>query len=132
MSKLPRPRHGTIVAYLALFIALGGTSYALTVNSEDVPKDALSGKDIENLTIRDFKSTELPLQVVTGNKVTIGADGAGIGLAGCPDGIPTGGGYAGSVSGHVSASHPLANAWYIQVAGAPQGASFTPYAVCSD
>lgn len=53
-----RPSHATVVAYLALFVALGGSSYAaLKVTGRNVPKDALSGADIKNLTGRDVRSS---------------------------------------------------------------------------
>ncbi len=54
MSKLRslRPRHTTVVAYLALFVALGGSAYAVTiakknsVTSKSVKNDSLKGADI--------------------------------------------------------------------------------------
>jgi hypothetical protein len=56
----PRPRHATVVAYLALFVALGGTSYAVTrITGKNVPKDALTGADIKNLTGKDVRNNSL-------------------------------------------------------------------------
>ena len=134
MSRLRfrRPRHATIVAYLALFIAIGGSSYAaMTVHSEDVPKNELTGSDIKNLTINDLKGQQLPLQIVTGPKVTVGSSGAAFGAVACPDGLATGGGYSGGIAGHVSSSLPVpSGGWAVQVEGAPEGATFTTYAVC--
>jgi hypothetical protein len=87
LSKLRsyRPSHGTVVAYLALFIALGGTSYGLatgsidsreiknnSVRSKDIRNNDVRGKDIRTGTIRssdvangsllgkDFKAGQLP------------------------------------------------------------------------
>jgi hypothetical protein len=87
LSKLRsyRPSHGTVVAYLALFIALGGTSYGVatgsigsreiknnSVRSKDIRNDDVRGKDIRTGTIRssdvangsllakDFKRGQLP------------------------------------------------------------------------
>jgi hypothetical protein len=55
-----RPSHATVVAYLALFVALGGSSYAaLRVTSRNVPKDALTGADIKNLTGKDVHNNSL-------------------------------------------------------------------------
>jgi hypothetical protein len=55
-----RPRHSTVVAYLALFVALGGTSYAaIRVTSKNVPKDALTGADIKDLTGADVRNNSL-------------------------------------------------------------------------
>jgi hypothetical protein len=55
-----RPSHATVVAYLALFVALGGSSYAaLKVTGRNVPKDALTGADIKNLTGKDVRNNSL-------------------------------------------------------------------------
>ena len=52
-----RPGHATVVAYLALFVAFGGSSYAaVRVTSQDVPKDALTGADIKKLTGKEPKN----------------------------------------------------------------------------
>ena len=60
MLRSRRPSHATVVAYLALFIALGGSSYAaLKVTSRNVPKDALTGADIKNLTGKDVRNNSL-------------------------------------------------------------------------
>src|SRR5206468_2752845 len=54
-----RPSHATVVAYLALFVALGGSSYAaITVTGKNVKNSSLTGKDVKNnsLTGSDIKS----------------------------------------------------------------------------
>jgi hypothetical protein len=56
LRKLPRgrPSHATVVAYLALFVALGGTSAWAThevINSSDVVNESLTGADIKNGTL---------------------------------------------------------------------------------
>ncbi|HLL86668.1 MAG TPA: hypothetical protein VK387_05100 [Thermoleophilaceae bacterium] len=51
LSELPfpRPRHGTVVAYLALFVALGGTAYAAaTIGSAQVIDDSLRSVDLKD------------------------------------------------------------------------------------
>lgn len=49
-----------VVSVIALFVALGGSSYAaLKVTSRNVPKDALTGADIKNLTGRDVRNDSL-------------------------------------------------------------------------
>jgi hypothetical protein len=49
-----------VVSVIALFVALGGSSYAaLKVTSRNVPKDALTGADIKNLTGRDVTNNSL-------------------------------------------------------------------------
>jgi hypothetical protein len=58
-----RPNHSTIAAYAALFIALGGTSYAaVTVSGKNVKDNSLTTKDIKNKSLlkKDFKSGQLP------------------------------------------------------------------------
>jgi hypothetical protein len=50
--RLRLPRHGTIVAYAALFVALGGTAYAAnTVGSKDIIDNSVQSKDIKDQTI---------------------------------------------------------------------------------
>ena len=54
-SGSARPRHGVVVAYLALFVALGGTSYGLatgTVGSREIEDGALKSKDLRNEGVR--------------------------------------------------------------------------------
>jgi hypothetical protein len=46
------PRHGTAVAYIALFVALGGTAYAAnTVGSKDIIDNSVQSKDIKDQTV---------------------------------------------------------------------------------
>jgi len=48
-----RPRHATIVAYLALFVALGGSSYAaLRVGSAQIVNNSVRTKDLRNNDVR--------------------------------------------------------------------------------
>ncbi len=53
-SLIPRrPRHATVVAYLALFVALGGSSYAaLRVSSGQIADNGVRSKDIRNNDVR--------------------------------------------------------------------------------
>jgi hypothetical protein len=68
-----RPSHATVVAYLALFVALGGSSYAaLRVGSGQIVDNSVRSKDIRNNDVRsndvknrsllakDFKAGQLP------------------------------------------------------------------------
>jgi hypothetical protein len=61
LSKLrTRLTFANVVSVIALFVALGGSSYAaLKVTSRNVPKDALTGADIKNLTGRDVRNDSL-------------------------------------------------------------------------
>ena len=77
MSRLHRHlSYANVVASLALFLALGGTSYAaLVITSKNVKNGSLTGKDIKNasvasadiknnsLLVKDFKPGQLPVGV---------------------------------------------------------------------
>ena len=66
--RLSRPRHSTVAAYLALSVALGGTSYAAvtlpknSVGSKQIKKNAVRSKHVRNhsLLARDFKAGQIP------------------------------------------------------------------------
>lgn len=77
LNKLrQRFTYANVMSTLAVFIALGGSSYAaLKVTGRNVPKDALTGADIKNITGRD----------VTNNSLT-GTDVKGIGTGDVSDG----------------------------------------------
>ena len=68
MPRISRPSPAMIVALLALFIALGGTGYAVTklpknsVGREQIKNDAVDGGKVENYTLkaRDFAPGQLP------------------------------------------------------------------------
>jgi hypothetical protein len=51
MKTIRRPSHGTIAAYLALFITLGGTAYALergSITSREIAKGAVKRSEIKS------------------------------------------------------------------------------------
>jgi uncharacterized protein YjbI with pentapeptide repeats len=54
MSSLkPRINHTTVVAYLALFVALGGTAFAAaTITGRDVVNNSLTGADLRDGSVR--------------------------------------------------------------------------------
>jgi hypothetical protein len=56
LKRIPRPSPGLIIACLALFAALAGVAGALPgkniIDSGDVKKDALKGKDIKESTLK--------------------------------------------------------------------------------
>jgi hypothetical protein len=66
--RFRRPSHGTVAAYAALFVALGGTSYAAitlpsnSVGSTQIKKNAVTSSKVKNhsLLAADFASGELP------------------------------------------------------------------------
>jgi len=59
-----RPRHGTVVAYLALFLALGGTSYALTVTSRQIKNRSVRAIDVARNTLSGVEVNESRLSKV--------------------------------------------------------------------
>ena len=94
--------YANVVATIALFVALGGASYAaIRVTGRNVPRDALTGADIKNLTGRDVRNNTLdsrdirnllatdfrPGQLPRGEKGETGATGAPGSL---PDTLPSG------------------------------------------
>jgi hypothetical protein len=51
MPKISRPRHATIVAYLALLVALSGTAYSVgagSIGSKELKKNAVVSSKIKN------------------------------------------------------------------------------------
>jgi len=47
-----RPRHATVVAYLALFVALGGTVYAAaTINGRQIKKNSIPGNRLRRKSV---------------------------------------------------------------------------------
>lgn len=61
LAKLrTRLTYANVVATLALFVALGGSSYAaIRITGKNVPKDALTGADIRELTGKDVRNNSL-------------------------------------------------------------------------
>src|SRR3954454_9216033 len=76
-----RGRHGTVVAYLALFVALGGTGYAATkITGKQIKDSSITSADVKNRSLlsKDFKKGQLPagLPGPQGAPGRTGADGA--------------------------------------------------------
>jgi len=131
---LPRPRHATVVAYLALGVALSGTSYAAAtlsrnsvrsahikngqVRAPDLARNAVKSSRVVDgsLLARDFKSGQLPAgpQGVPGPKGDAGAtnvtvkavNATGEAVARCPAGSRATGGGADSLEGFVVGQGP--------------------------
>jgi len=63
-----RPSHAVVAAYMALFLALGGTSYAAvklpknSVGSKQIKKNGVRSADVKNRSLKrvDFKAGQLP------------------------------------------------------------------------
>ena len=68
-----RPSHAVVVAYLALFVALGGTATAVTiVTGNNVKNNSLTGADIKTASVtgRDLKNNSVgSLDIKDGNLV---------------------------------------------------------------
>lgn len=131
---LPRPRHGTVVAYLALGVALSGTSYAAAtlsrnsvrsahikngqVKTADLARNAVKSSRVADgsLLAKDFKPGQVPAgpQGSQGPKgdpgattVTVKAVSAmGEAIARCPTGSRATGGGADSFEGLVVGQGP--------------------------
>ena len=105
-----RLTYGNVVATLALFLALGGTSYAaISITGKNVKNSSLTGKDVKNnsltgadvktiksgdvadrsLLAKDFKTGQLPAgpKGDTGSAGADGARGAAI-ISGQATGLP--------------------------------------------
>jgi hypothetical protein len=56
-------RHGTVVAYLALFAAIGGSAYAVTtVTGKSIKNGTITGRDVKN---HSLEATELTARAVS-------------------------------------------------------------------
>lgn len=58
----PRFNHATVIAYLALFVALGGVSYGVatgSIDSREIKNNTIRGKDVKNLTGADIDESSL-------------------------------------------------------------------------
>jgi hypothetical protein len=87
-----RPSHATVVAYLALFVALGGSAYAVgKLDGDSIAKRSIPGnrlekgsvgtKEVKDLLAKDFKKGQLPagprgLQGIQGIQGVQGPSGA--------------------------------------------------------
>lgn len=71
--KLPRPTSSSVIATVALFLALGGSSYAaIQISGSSIRNGTVTGKDLKNgsvksadvgngsLLAKDFRSGQLP------------------------------------------------------------------------
>jgi hypothetical protein len=62
--------YANVMASIAVFIALGGSSYAaLRITGQNVPKDALTGADIKNLTGKDIRNNSLTGQDIADGRL---------------------------------------------------------------
>jgi hypothetical protein len=89
--RLTRPQPALVVSLLALFVALGGTSYAaITVTGANVKNGSLTGTDIKNGSLRgadvhngSLTAGDLSLDTIASLRGATGARGAA-GATGAP------------------------------------------------
>src|SRR5215210_5966429 len=139
IKRLSR-RHGTAVAYLALFAALSGSAYAAaTVTGQTIKDGTITGKDVKNRSLGKDKLSRTAVSSLTGPEGPQGPAGnrgpqgpAGpIGPKGAagPEGPagPTGPQGPTGISGYQVVVTPVANATTIT-----KGASDRVGVVCPD
>jgi hypothetical protein len=68
--------HGTVVAYLALFAALGGSAYAaVTVTGKDIKNGTVTGKDVKNRSLGPKKLSKKAIGSLSGQSGPAGPQG---------------------------------------------------------
>jgi hypothetical protein len=69
-------RHGTAVAYLALFAALGGSAYAaVTVTGKNIKDGTVTGRDVKNRSLGTNKLSTTALSSLAGQRGPAGPQG---------------------------------------------------------
>ena len=69
----PRLNHATVVAYLALFVALGGSSFAaVKISGDNIQNKSIAGKKLENRTITRGKIKKNTLTGIEINESRLG------------------------------------------------------------
>jgi len=75
LKRLSR-RHGTAVAYLALFAALGGSAYAaVTVTGKNIKDGTVTGRDVKNASLGKNKLSATAVSSLTGQRGPAGPQG---------------------------------------------------------
>ena len=100
-GKLRTPSHAVVVAYLSLFVALGGSSYAaVKITGKNVTNNSLTGRDIKNLGTADVKNRSLLSKDFKAGQLPAGAQGpaGGRGATGATGTVDTSNFYSKSAS----------------------------------
>jgi hypothetical protein len=139
-----RITYANVAATLALFLALGGTSYALTVTGKTIKDGSITGKDVRKNSLKPSDIKGLGAHVVVRPGTVSSSDSVTTSFARCDPGesLISGGYYTGSSSGLPSAqvNGPLElsgtpSGWLVEMAVEPQGVghnfSLTAYALCA-
>jgi hypothetical protein len=72
-----RLTYANVVATLALFVALGGSSYAaITITGKNVKDGSLTGKDVKNRSLGTTDLSKKTVKSLTGKRGATGARGA--------------------------------------------------------
>lgn len=123
-----RPSPATLIAFVALLVALGGTSYAAitlpanSVGGQQLKKNAVTGTKVKDRSLKaaDFAVGQLPARATT---VTVreGAPSTDRGTATCEPGERAVGGGARTASGLLDETKPTPSS------GTPTGWTATAY-----
>ena len=69
-------RHTTVVAYLALFAALGGSAYAaVTVTGKNIKDGTVTGRDVKNRSLGTSKLSASAVSSLSGQRGPAGPEG---------------------------------------------------------
>jgi hypothetical protein len=75
LKRLSR-RHATAVAYLALFVALGGSAYAaVTITGKEIKDATITGRDIKNQSLGRNKLSAATVSSLAGQRGPAGPQG---------------------------------------------------------
>lgn len=77
MRRPPRPSPATVMSAIALFVSLGGISYAAaTIGSSQLKDNSVASKDIKNRTIKTRDINRRTIRSLRGRRGETGARGA--------------------------------------------------------
>jgi Collagen triple helix repeat (20 copies) len=69
-------RHSTAVAYLALFVALGGSAYAaVTITGKNIKDGTITGRDVKNRSLGTNKLSATAVSSLSGQRGPTGPQG---------------------------------------------------------
>jgi hypothetical protein len=110
MLKVPRPRltYANVVATLALFVALGGSSYAaLKISGRDIQKHTITGQNIKRNSLGRLQIKESSLSAVprAQNSARLGGYPPERFLVSCPQGTIPAAGVCIETAAHPPASY---------------------------
>ncbi len=84
--KIRSPSHATVVAYLALFVAIGGSAYAVSkIGSSEIENRSIKGKDVADDTLggRQINEPTLTGPMAVGDESSGGCDPVSGGTVDC-------------------------------------------------